>query len=382
MRQSQKMEAIGRLAGGVAHDFNNLRTVINSYAELLLDEPPEDESEHRETLGEIREAGRRATALTQQLLAFSRKAMTSPRTVDVNDAIRNASRLLRRLLGEDVALVTQLCPEACIVQIDPTLLDQVVVNLAVNGRDAMPRGGTLTVSTSLVRIDAGPREGRWVELAVSDTGGGMTPEVRARVFEPFFTTKAMGKGTGLGLSVIDGIVGQAGGHVEVESEPDRGSTFRVRLPVSVPKTSAAEPETTRRASRGHETILLVEDDEAVRTLARTVLEGRGYRVLVASDGEAALSVAAAHEGTIDLLVSDVVMPRLGGREVANRLREARPGLRTLFVSGYTDDAILRHGVAAGRDPFLAKPFTPEQLTRSVRDVLDDAHPPTSAAPNT
>lgn len=374
VRQSQKMEAIGRLAGGVAHDFNNLLTVINSYAELLLDEPPEDEQERRETLGEIREAGRRATALTQQLLAFSRKAMTSPRTVDVNEAVRNASRLLRRLLGEDVALVTPLCPDACIVRIDPTLLDQVVVNLGVNGRDAMPRGGTLSVSTAVVAIDAGPREGRWVELAVSDTGVGMTPEVRARIFEPFFTTKAMGKGTGLGLSVIDGIVGQAGGHVEVVSEPDRGSTFRVRLPVAAPEASVSEPEVSRRASRGHETILLVEDDEAVRALARTVLEGRGYRVLVAGDGEAALAVAGSHEGALDLLLSDVVMPRLGGRELANRLREARPGLRTLFMSGYTDDAILRHGVAAGRDPFLAKPFTPEELTRAVRDVLDGAHP--------
>ncbi len=376
-RQAQKMEAVGRLAGGVAHDFNNLLTVINGFADLLQGELPEGAPE-RNLTREILKAGERAAGLTQQLLAFSRRQILQPRVVDLNFIIRDMEVMLRRTIGEDVDLDVRLAPDLGRVKADPGQLGQVLLNLVVNAREAMPEGGSLTLATHNVEVDgaacrehpeAGP--GPYVVLAVRDTGCGMTPQVRARVFEPFFTTKEVGQGSGLGLATVHGIVHQSGGFVEVESAVDAGTCFKVYLPRLAATESDDVLPSQAYAPRGTETILLVEDEDAVRRFTALALRGSGYTVLTAEDGEEALRVATSYTGPIHLLVTDVVMPRLGGRQLAERLRASHPEARVLYVSGYTDDAVIRHGVHEAGANFLHKPFAPSELARKVRAVLDE-----------
>ncbi len=375
-RHAQKMEAVGRLAGGVAHDFNNLLTVINGYADLYLPKTPEGHP-HRAALTAIRDAGERASALTSQLLAFSRKAIVSPRVLDLNDVVTQAERLLRRLIGEDIRLATVLVPTGCLVEADPNQLDQVIMNLAVNARDAMPTGGSLTIETRRTQLavstatEAGDvPPGSYVELVVRDNGCGMSCETKRRLFEPFFTTKDPGKGTGLGLAVVHGVVKQAGGHVSVESAVGAGTTFRILFPEAAappPKPSSGSACVSRR---GSETILLVEDEDSVRTLCRIALETQGYKVITAGCGQEALRVIAGRAEPVRLLVTDVVMPGMSGRELVVAARASLTDLRVLYVSGYTDDSVLRHGIKDDTDAFLQKPFTPLGLTRKVRAVLD------------
>ncbi len=373
LRQSQKMDAVGQLAGGVAHDFNNLLTVINGYCELALSEIS---SNHplREFLSAIRHAGERAAALTRQLLTFSRRAIVSPRQIDLNEVIESATKMLRRVIDEDIALVTILTPTSCIVQIDPGQFEQVIMNLALNARDAMPQGGRLTIKTNVVEpptTDPACND-RFVQLLVTDTGSGMTDEVRSRIFEPFFTTKGVGKGTGLGLATVYGIIAQAGGHIRVESELGLGTTFAIVLPEMQQASNRQASDDRQVAPRGTETILLAEDDDRVRRLTRLMLEAQGYVILECQSGPAGCALAAAHQGPIHLLVTDVVMPDMGGRELAAVIRRDRPEVRVLFVSGYTDGALVRRGVEAEVEAFLQKPFTPLTLSRKVREVLDAA----------
>lgn len=376
VRQSQKMEAVGQLAGGVAHDFNNLLTVINGYSEMLLASVSNTDPRHEE-LEAIRDAGERAAALTAQLLAFSRKAIVEPKVVDLNAVVESSSRLLRRLIGEDIRLniVLGAIPR---VKIDPGHLEQVLMNLAVNARDAMPTGGRLTITTDTVQLsrsqlgdDTEMIPGRFARISVSDSGVGMTDDIRARVFEPFFTTKGPGKGTGLGLATVYGIAKQAGGTIVVESEPGRGSTFRVLLPAINGNIGTDETQVSPPPLRGSETVLLVEDEAEVRRLAKLSLEMRGYRVIEASCGSDAIQAVRNANGPIDLLVTDVVMPDIGGRQVADMVRAFQPNVRVLYVSGYTDDAIIRHGVETSEDAFVQKPFTPHTLALRVREVLND-----------
>jgi signal transduction histidine kinase len=374
--QSQKMVGIGRLAGGVAHDFNNLLTAILGYAELM--EPQLEDEGLRSELREIRLAGERAAALTRQLLAFSRRQVMQPRTLDLNTVVSDVKKMLARLIGEDVALVTRLDPALGSVEADPGQLEQVLMNLSVNARDAMPEGGTLTFETANAVLDAdfaavhpGALPGAYVVLTVTDSGTGMTDEVRGHAFEPFFTTKDKGKGTGLGLATAYGIVKQSGGYIMVESEAGRGTTFRIYLP-RVEGTAAVSERTTISSLLpvGTETILLVEDEAGVRRLSLTVLETQGYVVLEAPSGDVALQVARSETGPIHLVVTDVVMPGMNGRELWDRLKVLRPDSRVLFMSGYTDDAIARHGVLEPGIAFLQKPFTPFSLAQKVREVLD------------
>ena len=377
LRQAQKLEAIGQLAGGVAHDFNNILTAILGTADLLLaDMAPADPK--RDDAEEIRLAARRAAGLTRQLLAFSRKAATEMRPFDLNELITGIEQMLRRLLAANIqtrfALTAGLSP----VLADPGQIEQVVLNLAVNARDAMPQGGKLTIETAESELDAtyaaaheGVSPGRYVMLAVSDTGMGMDSVTQARIFQPFFTTKEVGKGTGLGLSTVDAIVRQHGGHVWLYSEPGKGTVFKVYLP-RASEAPAAEAAVQKPAPLvgGTETVLLVEDAQAVRSLVSRVLEGLGYKVLEASDASMAEVVAARHSGTIDLLLTDVVMPGDSGPELAKRLAALRPGLRVLYTSGYADDAVVHHGVVAAGVTYLQKPFTPDALARKTREALD------------
>jgi two-component system cell cycle sensor histidine kinase/response regulator CckA len=377
LRQSQKMEAIGRLAGGIAHDFNNLLTVITGRADLLLRRLGGDNALARDAELILRTA-ERAASLTRQLLVFSRKQVVEPRIVDLNVVVRNMERMLGRLIGEDVELVIQTAPDLGRVKADTGQLEQVIMNLAVNARDAMPRGGRLVLETANVDVSAagtgahgGIRPGRYVMLAVTDTGCGMDAETLSHLFEPFFTTKGPERGTGLGLSTVYGIVKQSEGEIAVESELGRGATFRIYLPRVGDAAPAEEARAGRsRYPRGSETVLLVEDDGAVRKLAREILRISGYTVLEAPEGQAALALAAAHPGPIHLLVTDVVMPGIDGREVAERLLRLHPEARVLFLSGYTDDAIAEHGVAGPGTPLLHKPFSPALLAWTVRAVLD------------
>ncbi|MBI2939527.1 MAG: response regulator [Chloroflexi bacterium] len=378
VRQSQKMDAIGRLAGGVAHDFNNMLTLVNGYSELLLAELGPSHP-LRMWVEEIARAGERASTLTHQLLAFSRQEVVSPQDLDLDVVIAEVEKMLRRLIGEDVELVTRLRSSPALVRADRGHLEQVVMNLAVNARDAMPRGGTLAIETAHVEIDEAQaqrrvdaRPGPHVVLTVSDTGHGMTPEVLAHLFEPFFTTKEKGKGTGLGLSTVYGIVKQSGGHLEVESKPEQGTTFRICLPRLERPVASAVGEQAPRPKRvgGSETILVVEDEDLVRSLVRQTLEAEGYTVLEAPDGEEALRQSEQYPGRIDLLIADVVMPRMSGREVVERLGPQRPETRVLSMSGYTDDTVVRHGALAADIPFLQKPFSPAALLKKVREVLD------------
>ena len=377
LRQSQKMEAIGRLAGGVAHDFNNLLTVISGRAQIELLRP-ELSGPSRRNIDLIAEAASRASTLTKQLLAFSRKQVLQPRVLDVDIVVARMEPLLRRLIGEDIDLVTATEPVLGRVRADPGQLEQIVLNLAVNARDAMPQGGRLTIETANVELDeayarqqADVHSGPYVLLAVSDTGVGMDAETQAHLFEPFFTTKGVGEGTGLGLATVYGIVKQSGGHITAYSEVGRGTTIKIYLPRvdAASEVRGAEPEPVV-LRRGSETVLLVEDDEAVRELTREVLEMQGYTVLAVADAGEAPGVLERSSRPIHLLVTDVVMPRLSGRELTERLRSLRPGLRVLYISGYADTAVVHHGVLDPGTPFLQKPFTPDALLRSVRKVLD------------
>jgi len=376
-RQSQKMEAVGRLAGGVAHDFNNLLTVICGYSDLALN-PPSPDARPREWLMEIRSAAERAATLTRQLLAFSRKQMLEPKVLNLNTVVANCEKMLRRLVDEDVDLVSVLDPSLGRVSTDPGQIEQVLVNLVVNARDAMPQGGKLTIETANSTLDqtycrshAEVKPGRYIMLAVSDTGCGMDAQTQVRIFEPFFTTKELGKGTGLGLAMVFGFIKQSGGHIYVYSEPGLGSTFKMYLPVVETAASSVEaPAGIESMPHGDETILLAEDDRAVRTLTRRVLQSCGYTVLEAAHGGEALQLAEKHTGSLHLLVSDVVMPEMGGRQLAERIVVLKPGIKVLCLSGYTADAVIRHGVLESEIAFLQKPFTPGVLARKVREVLD------------
>lgn len=377
LRQAQKMEAIGQLAGGVAHDFNNLLTIITGYSELLLELMSPDNPD-RELLEEIRKAGERSASLTRQLLAFSRKQVLAPKVLDLNNVVRDTEKMLRRVIGEDIELTTVLHPQLGSVKADPGHLEQVLLNLAVNARDAMPQGGKLTIETNNVvlgedyaRSHVVLQPGEYVMLKVTDTGIGMTEEVKRRLFEPFFTTKGSGKGTGLGLAVVHGIVKQSDGAIEVHSEPGVGTSFEIYLP-RVENVAPAEKSLAGLSSapRGTETLLLVEDEDAVRALSRFTLQQCGYTVLEASHGEEAIRVARDHPETIHLLVTDVVMPGFGGRVLADRLLSLHPEMKVLYLSGYTDDAVVRHGILHEEVNFLQKPFSPNALAHQVRAVLE------------
>jgi PAS domain S-box-containing protein len=378
LRQAQKMEAIGRLAGGIAHDFNNLLTVIIGFSELMLLSLPVGVP-HHDSVEQIRQAGEKGASLTRQLLAFSRQQVLQPKVLDLNAVVANMDTMLQRVIGEDIDLLTMLSPSLTSVKADPGQIQQILMNLVVNARDAMPEGGRLTIETADVvldtdyarrHVDVSP--GRYVLLAVSDTGCGMDKQTQARLFEPFFTTKAEGKGTGLGLSTVYGIVKQSGGNIWVYSEPGHGTTFRIYLPRIEEAAQAVEPDKAQEPSpRGSETILLVEDEAGVRNLAKTILQTQGYTVLEAAQGEEALRLSGQHEGLIHLMVTDMVMPEMSGRELAERLKPLRPNMKILFVSGYTDKAMLHHGELDPGMAFLQKPFTPQTLARKVREVLYD-----------
>jgi PAS domain S-box-containing protein len=375
LHQAARIEAVGRLAGGVAHDFNNLLTIINGYSELLRERLGTD-AKSSTFVKEIYDAGQRAASLTRQLLAFSRRQVLAPQVLDLNVVVSNLEKMLRRLIGEDIKLNTLLDPSLHRVKADPGQIEQVIMNLAVNARDAMPTGGQLTLETRNVELDEDYARshptvapGPHVMMAVGDTGLGMTAEIQARIFEPFFTTKEMGKGTGLGLATVYGIVKQSGGSIWVYSEPDHGTVFKVYFPMVSESPAAEQAEAVADSSSGSETILVIEDEEAVRSLVRLTLVSGGYQVLEAPDAEGALVTCAQHAGPIHLLLTDVVMPQMSGPVVASKVAALRPGIRVLYMSGYTDDAVVRHGVLTQEIPFIQKPFSPAALRKKIREVL-------------
>jgi PAS domain S-box-containing protein len=381
--QSQKMEGIGRLAGGVAHDFNNCLNVIQGFTQICLGKLHEGDP-LSDDLHQVLKASDRAASLTRQLLAFSRKQVLQPEVLDLNQVLAEMERMLRRIIGEDIDLVQVLAPDLGLVKADPGQLGQVIMNLVLNARDAMPGGGKLMIETDNVELDteyAARHEeaepGHYIMIAVTDSGIGMDALTISRLFEPFFTTKAPGKGSGLGLSTAHGIVKQSGGNIFVYSEVGRGSTFKVYLPraFSAAEATAVKPRPIPRRATGDETILVVEDEEALRQLTQRLLEAAGYTVLSASDGDQALLIHAQHMGDIDLLLTDVVMPQMSGRLLAERLMKTTPTLKTIYMSGYTDDAIIHHGVLDAGMHFLAKPFTEADLTRKIRAVLDGTAAP-------
>jgi two-component system cell cycle sensor histidine kinase/response regulator CckA len=377
LRQAHKMEAVGQLAGGVAHDFNNLLTAILGYSNLLLDDVPEDHPMRRD-LEEIRAAGERASSVTRQLLAFSRRQMLQPQIVDINALIRQLEKLLRGLVSAQIEVMPRLAPDLAPVKVDPGTIEQVLVNLCVNAKDAMPHGGSLTIETANVNLSAaesdaiGPMPpGRYVVLAIGDTGEGMDEATSARIFEPFFTTREQGRGSGLGLATVYGMVKQSGGYIWVRSEPGRGTTFKIYLPPaeSVMLQRSANRRGDLEKKQGWETVLLVEDEDAVRSLARAVLRRHGYTVLEARHGVDALRLAERHRDDIHLLLTDMVMPHMNGPELAKRLASVRPKMKVLFMSGYVDRSAVPDLAAVS---FLPKPFTPETLARKVRLILDRA----------
>jgi two-component system cell cycle sensor histidine kinase/response regulator CckA len=378
LRQAQKMEAVGRLAGGVAHDFNNLLSAILSYSEMVLADLPE-EHPSRDDIEQIRQAGNRAAELTRQLLAFSRRQLLQLRSINLNTVVAGVDRMLRRVIGEDIELRTVLAPALGHARGDAGQLEQVLMNLAVNARDAMPAGGTLTIATANAEVGEGAaarwpqvQPGSYVTLSVRDTGIGMSRDVQERIFEPFFTTKAPGHGTGLGLSTVYGIVAQVGGHILVSSRPGAGSTFTIYLPTHAAEADHLAAPPLRPAVRGAETVLLVEDEELVRQLTREILRRNGYRVLEACDGVEALGVLREHTGPIDLLLTDVVMPRMSGHELVEQARPLRPGMRILYVSGYSEEAIARQGELSEGIEQLSKPFTRGFLRAKIRQLIDRA----------
>ena len=377
LRQSQKLESIGLLAGGIAHDFNNLLTVIKGYSGLLLSSVGNDDG-MRKDIQRIKEAGDRAALLVRQLLAFSRKQMLTPAVLDLNAVIADIETLLRRLIGEDIALTTSLEPELGHAKADPGQIEQVIMNLAVNARDAMPRGGQLIIETTNIELDevyaqshVAVQPGPHVMLAVRDTGCGMDAVTQAHLFEPFFTTKGPGKGTGLGLATVYGIVKQSGGHIQVYSVPGNGTTFKIYLPrvEGIRQRNEPAPVSTE-IPHGWETILLVEDEEEVRTLVSKILQMRGYTVLYAQEGAEALHISQSHPGRIHLVLTDMVMPGMSGREVAERLAVARRDIKVMYMSGYTGKGTIHHDVPDPGTTFLQKPFTPEDLAFKVRKALD------------
>jgi two-component system, cell cycle sensor histidine kinase and response regulator CckA len=377
--QSQRLEVVARMSGGIAHDFNNLMTTVIGNAELILMGTPEDDS-IREYVGDIKKAGESATSLTRQLLAFSRRQILQPVVLNINEVVSDVDRMLRRLIGEDIEVETVLVSDLNYVEADPGQLEQVIMNLAVNARDAMPEGGKLTIETANVefeneysRTHVAVTPGSYVMLAISDTGIGMTREVQSQVFEPFFTTKEKGKGTGLGLSTVYGIVKQSNGNIWVYSELGKGTTFKIYLP----RTEKGEHGPAQRKIEpaslgGSEAILVVEDEEALRKMVGNALEGYGYAVLDAPNGQEAIRICQEYDGTIHLMLTDVVMPGMGGRELADRLKGTRPDLKVLFMSGYTENAIAHRGILDNGIDFLQKPFTPAHLAGKVRQVLDAA----------
>jgi nitrogen-specific signal transduction histidine kinase/CheY-like chemotaxis protein len=382
LRQAQKMEAVGRLSGGIAHDFNNLLNVIMGFTDMLLKHLPDDDRLRRYA-HQVLKAANRGAGLTRQLLAFSRQQVLQPKVVDLNTVVTEAEKMLARLIGEDLELLTSLAPDLGRIEVDPGQIEQVIMNLAVNARDAMPQGGTLAIETANLDLTEGAASrhgfpvtpGPYVRLMVSDNGSGMDKSTQAHIFEPFFTTKEAGKGTGLGLATVYGIVKQSKGYIWADSELGQGTRFTILLPRLAAERRLSEgdhPEDDEPGGTG--TVLVVEDDEAARGLWQEMLEAMGYRVIAASNGADALERAAAHPGRIDLLLTDVVMPRLGGRELAERLSEARPGLRIIFMSGYTADTMLRQGIADTGGPFLQKPFTGQVLARKIRETLDGPAP--------
>ena len=376
--QSQKLEAVGRLTGGIAHDFNNIMTTIIGNADIMLSMLPKGDP-MREGLEEIRDAGERASGLVSQLLAFSRKQVLQPTIMSLNETVRDMDRMLRRIIGEDIELSAILAPDLGLVEADQGQMEQVIMNLVVNARDAMPRGGKITIETVNVELDEvyasshiSVIPGTYVMMSVNDTGVGMTKEVQEHVFEPFFTTKDIGKGTGLGLSTVYGIVKQSKGNIWVYSELEKGTTFKVYLPRTERVISEKEKKDKKEgALTGSETILIVEDDEMVRKFAEKVLKRYGYRVLISSNGEEAIRIAGEYEGPIDLMLMDVVMPGMSGQEIEERLRTSRPDIKVLYMSGYTDDAIVHHGILDKGKMFLQKPFTVNALGRKVREALRD-----------
>jgi len=376
LRQAQKMEAVGMLAGGVAHDFNNLLTIITGYSQLILNNlSPSDPN--RNSAEQIMKAAERAATLTKQLLAFSRRQVLQPKVIDLNRLISSLSTMLRRLIGEDVDLKLDLRQDTGQVSADPGQIEQVLMNLVVNARDAMPKGGTLTIETANVRLDenyTGRRirikPGAYTLIAVSDTGTGMDEATQARLFEPFFTTKGAGQGTGLGLSTVFGIVKQSGGSVEVYSVKHRGTSVKVYLPRIEQHVPAAPAEEKRKVARGTETILLVEDDDMVRSLVRESLVSEGYKVLDNADPQEARRIADSYRGRIHLLITDVVMPKVSGRELAEHITSKRHDTKVIYMSGYTDSAIVNSGILQKEVAFLQKPFTPQTLMEKVREVLE------------
>jgi len=376
LMHAQKMEAVGRLAGGVAHDFSNMLTVIAGYNQMILDQVSPLDPLHG-FAEEILKASERAGALTNQLLAFSRRQVIQPRVFDVNSVLMHTEKLLRRLIGEDVELTLKLNPDAGRIKADPGHLEQAIFNLATNARDAMPRGGWITIETELVTLDdsyarthVGVQPGKFVMIAVSDNGQGMDAETRSRIFEPFFTTKERGKGTGLGLATVYGIVKQAGGDIWVYSEVGKGATFKLYFPaVSEAASDALGGDVSTARDAEHATILLVEDEQGVRDLTAKMLKLMGYTPLIASSGAEALALAKSHQGSIDLLLTDVVMPGMGGNQLAEELRRWRPEIKVVYVSGYTAHTISDHGVLDAGVEFLAKPFSREALARKLREAL-------------
>lgn len=373
LRQAQKMEAVGRLAGGIAHDFNNLLTTILGTSDLLLEELPPGKH-WRKDVEEIRRAGERAAGLTRQLLAFSRKQVIEASTLDLNETVTSVSRMLHRLIGEDIELVTRLSPDLGLIQADSGQIEQVILNLAVNSRDAMPRGGKLSIETDNVEFesemfpDLSP--GWYVMLSISDSGIGMDAETRGHIFEPFFTTKEQGKGTGLGLATVYGIVRQSGGHIDVASEPGSGAVFKIYLPRVKDSIKAAPTTSIVPSPGGTETILVAEDEPAVRHLTARILKAKGYAVMTAANGDEALELVRRHRNQIHLLLTDVIMPGMSGPQLADQLIRERPEIRVLYMSGYTAAAIHHHGVLEPGISYLQKPFTPQALSEKIREVLD------------